>query len=85
MEWETVVINNTKLKVHSRESCQRRYCCIHNPSNHHMTTWPQNWRSDRSMMERICQHGIGHPDPDDLDPFRVHGCDNCCLLPLSDE
>jgi hypothetical protein len=48
-----------------------------------MRSFRQHWRGDRDMMERICTHGIGHPDPDD---FRirmgfdsgVHGCDGCC-------
>lgn len=58
-------------------------CCIHNPSNHHMVTWGQNWRGDKGMMERLCLHGIGHPDPDDLavrttEWAGVHGCDGCC-------
>lgn len=71
------------LIVHSRESCQLTHCCVHNPSTHHMLSWPHNWRGDRGIMERMCTHGIGHPDPDD---FRVvmgsdsgiHGCDGCC-------
>lgn len=29
-------------------------------------------------MERICPHGVGHPDPDDTNPDTVHGCDGCC-------
>jgi hypothetical protein len=34
-------------------------------------------------MERICDHGIGHPDPDDIRVRErwdegVHGCDGCC-------
>ena len=34
---------------------------------------------DRRIMERICPHGVGHPDPDDvLNQDRVHGCDGCC-------
>jgi hypothetical protein len=46
-------------------------------------------------MERICPHGVGHPDPDDL-AYRIsiakkmgkdtkylgiHGCDGCCTPP----
>ena len=31
-------------------------------------------RFDRSFMERICVHGVGHPEGDDL----MHGCDGCC-------
>jgi hypothetical protein len=33
-------------------------------------------------MERVCPHGVGHPDPDDINvilgPEKVHGCDGCC-------
>ena len=70
-----------KMWVHAEEDCVGR-CCIHNPSDHHMVDWPTNWRDDRKMMERICEHGVGHPDPDDL-AFSgrdgVHGCDLCCF------
>ncbi len=75
--------------VHDRERCAGEYCCIHNPSDHHMRDWPTNWRGDIGLMERICKCGIGHPDPDDLaykrrvmgkeaDHFGVHGCCGCC-------
>ena len=42
------------------------------------------------LMERICPHGIGHPDPDHLSHTErvhgleamlieaIHGCDGCC-------
>lgn len=53
-------------------------CPLHRRSNHHMRAWPQNWRDDRGFMERICPHGIGHPDPDDSGADPVHGCDGCC-------
>lgn len=79
-----------KLLVHSKENCHGEFCVIHNPSNHAMKGFPTYWRADRSLMERICPHGIGHPDPDDL-AFKktvmteigykyegVHGCDGCC-------
>ena len=34
-------------------------------------------------MERICDHGIGHPDPDEFrirngEDDGIHGCDGCC-------
>jgi len=80
--------------VHSPEDCIGREggCCIHDPSDHHMRDWPRYWRDDRTMIERICPHGIGHPDPDDLfyqqseglrlgHPISwlgIHGCDGCC-------
>lgn len=82
-----------KLKVHDKLKCKGRNCCIHHPSDHHMKDWPLHWRDDINIMERICEHGVGHPDPDDLQ-FRineyekrtgndgsflgVHGCDGCC-------
>lgn len=66
------------FNVHSESQCAGRACCIHNPSDHHMREWPQNFRSDRYMMERICSHGVGHPDPDDTSGDSVHGCDGCC-------
>jgi hypothetical protein len=54
----------TLMNVHPAEACAGEFCCIHNPSPHHMVTWPLNWRADRGIMERICPHGTGHPDPD---------------------
>jgi hypothetical protein len=57
-----------------------------------MREWPMLFRYDRGIMERTCEHGTGHPDPDDAayrlwfyetydkgdyDPG-VHGCDLCC-------
>jgi len=80
---------NQKIMVHNKEDCKGKHCCIHNPSNHHMRDWPTNWRDDRKLMERICKHGVGHPDPDDLD-FKerlgldikteaIHGCCGCCM------
>lgn len=83
------------LKVHNRLLCGAEFCCIHNPSNHRMRSFEMLWRSDRGMMERICPHGIGHPDPDDMAFKRAagipddgtHGCDGCCVKPVypSDE
>jgi hypothetical protein len=76
------------ILVHSKGDCKGEYCCIHNPSDHHMKNWPTHWRDDIGLMERICPHGVGHPDPDDLaykkrmgmkDSEGVHGCDGCCL------
>lgn len=74
--------------VHASGSCSGP-CPIHAPSDHHMKDWPLHWRDDRRIFERICEHGVGHPDPDDMD-HRVmqmgesalygdtHGCDGCC-------
>lgn len=79
-----------KILVHNKEDCKGEYCCIHNPSDHHMKDWPLHWRDDRGLMERICPCGIGHPDPDDL-AFKkrmgvnikiesIHGCCGCCQI-----
>jgi hypothetical protein len=64
--------------VHDPAGCAGRACTIHNPSNHHMRAWPQHWRGDRGLVERICPHGVGHPDPDEVATDTTHGCDGCC-------
>lgn len=80
------------INVHRKSQCTGRHCCIHNPSNHPLKDAPMNWRADKGIMERICEHGIGHDDPDDVafqksifkGPFEhmkyigSHGCDGCC-------
>lgn len=79
-KWESGSGQN--LWVHSRENCKGPYCPIHNPSDHHMKDWPVHWRDDRKIMERICVHGVGHPDPDDIsDDDGTHGCCGCCDSP----
>ncbi len=58
-----------------------------------MVKWKLNWRQDRRIMERICKHGIGHPDPDDAafrkimsgDSDTTHGCDGCCVVKSKSE
>jgi len=72
-----------RLKVHNKSVCAGNPCPIHNPSNHPMIEFPTHWRDDRGIMERICPHGVGHPDPDDFSIRNghdkgVHGCDGCC-------
>lgn len=78
--------NGILTNVHSRELCKGRSCVLHNPSEHHMRSWPTLFRADLGFMERICPHGVGHPDPDDLEYqitqgrgyLGTHGCDGCC-------
>jgi hypothetical protein len=81
MERYTLLGSDRVLIVHSKDKCKGSHCTIHNHSDHHMKDWPQNWREDRGIMERICPHGIGHPDPDDPTTDRIHGCDGCCIPP----
>lgn len=68
--------------VHPASKCAGQACTLHNPSDHHMKDWPMLWRDDRKIMERICPHGAGHPDPDEMayqatlpdGDSGVHGC-----------
>lgn len=91
---ETFTFNGGVLyNVHDQTAC-RGACPIHKPSTHHMREWPLHWRDDRGIFERICPHGIGHPDPDSLrreveyheDTYAgVHGCDGCCARHREEE
>ncbi len=80
MESYTLEGTELRLQVHSVDDCNGPPCPIHHKSDHHMREWPQHWRDFRRLMERVCLHGIGHPDPDqDLtDVDLIHGCDGCC-------
>lgn len=79
--------------THSPMRCaDDRRCVIHRPSVHGMTWWAAIMREDRGyLVERICRHGIGHPDPDSLayffakgdDTAGIHGCDGCCTRALA--
>jgi len=71
------------MYCHDYGTCVEEYCTLHERSNHSMRDFPQHWRGDRGIMERICTHGIGHPDPDDYRLLKgeddgIHGCDGCC-------
>jgi hypothetical protein len=78
---------------HSPLVCAGQRCIFHNPTEHKMRNWPMNLRTDEwafPLIERICEHGVGHPDPDSVDymdrqfgyneseekqyGFGVHGC-----------
>lgn len=85
MELVTLENSDASLMVHDAGACHGEVCTIHNRTDHHMRSWPQHWRGDRIIMERICPHGIGHPDPDDYMIIKgyddgVHGCDGCCSI-----
>lgn len=73
--------------------CLENGCAVHNRSERHhvnVEEWRYHWRADRGLLERICPHGIGHPDPDtarynertNRQFENVHGCDGCCYTPL---
>lgn len=75
------------MRCHAPSECEGRGACvIHRPSPHRMRDWRLAFRSDVYLMERTCEHGVGHPDPDDLtyqmtqgnEAAKFHGCDGCC-------
>ncbi len=60
-------ILNKGVGTHRLKDCRGRICCLHNPSGHKMKKWPVYIRLDKyTLAERVCKHGIGHPDPDSL-------------------
>lgn len=81
--------------VHDADECADRSCTIHDPSEHHMLPFDLHYRADRGIFERVCGHGVGHPDPDqvahwrwifdreDADAEAIHGCcaEACCRVP----
>ena len=91
-----------RIIAHPPSWCEDdEHCAVHNPSDHHMRDWPQHFRDPAieaatfglhpGLMERICPHGVGHPDPDHMAFYRkhhspeevsaegMHGCDGCCM------
>ncbi len=76
---------DTKHDAFHKEADCHKPCPLHTPTDHHMVTWQLHYRWDRGIFERICEHGIGHPDPDNMAYIRqtwgddgTHGCDGCC-------
>jgi hypothetical protein len=69
-----------------RAECYQHGCVVHSPSTWALSDAPYNWRPDRSIMERICSHGVGHPDLDSADYLtrhgreheNIHACCGCC-------
>ena len=80
--------NNVILEnVHKAAECVGDTCAIHKKTKHHMRGMPQVWRPDRGTIERLCEHGVGHVDPDSPFPKGsyewIHGCceSACCVNP----
>lgn len=72
--------------VHPADACSGPFCVIHNPSDHPMREFPTHWLDARGLMQRVCPHGITHPDPDALalQPYAgLHECDGCCNLDVA--
>jgi hypothetical protein len=85
--YEHHTVGAVQIRTHNKGECKGRHCVIHNPSDHALRGWPRSWRTDINRMERVCPHGVGHPDPDEV-AYRynqlgqknagTHGCDGCC-------
>ena len=77
-----------KVRLHKAKHCTAGPCCIHSPSDHRLKDADMILRLDRNaLVERVCEHGIGHSDPDSVAFLMValgikddgtHGCDGCC-------
>lgn len=74
------------ITVHDRKVCDAP-CPFHAPSQHPLRDARMHIRVDKyCLVERICEHGIGHDDPDSVRYMQkhglkwagVHGCDGCC-------
>ena len=82
-------MRDVTLRTHLPHKCRGQFCCIHNPSPHHMRDWPLVWNERKNLMERVCEHNLAHPDPDDatykrragLTFLTEHECDGCCNPP----
>jgi len=85
MEYARLEHTRIDLRAHDNSECyDPKVCTIHNRTDHHMRSFKQFYRFDRGIMERICPHGVGHPDPDEYKIITgaddgVHGCDGCCI------
>lgn len=59
--------DGTTLVTHDESECLLpRSCPIHSPSDHPLNSAPMQWVTELSQLLRVCEHGITHPDPDDL-------------------
>ena len=90
MAYSKLENSSISLNTHDEGTCIGEVCTVHNRSEHHMRAFKQFYRFDRGIMERICSHGIGHPDPDDINIINgkddgVHACDGCCIRFATEE
>ena len=71
--------STTKLtRVHDPLSCAGEACTVHNKTEHSLRGVPQTYDAFTNYISRKCYHGIVHPDPDGVEPYRLHTCDGCC-------
>jgi hypothetical protein len=74
------------VTVHTERVCVPP-CPFHAPSDHPLKDAPMRIRlAKEGLVERICEHGVGHDDPDSVAYMQaqghtwagIHGCDGCC-------
>ena len=90
MKYNELEHSSISLRTHEEDQCAGESCTIHNRSDHHMRHFPQFYHFGRSIMERKCTHGIGHPDPDEIKIINgmddgKHDCDGCCFRFATEE
>jgi len=79
---ETNVLEGGEVIVtHRMDDCGGYWCCIHNPSPHHMRAWRQTFNFPMKVIMRVCPCGDEHPDPDERDYRSRHTCDCGCCSP----
>jgi len=78
-----------KIQTHHSRDCKGENCSIHNPSSHKLDKARQVWDDENKLMQRVCEHGLKHPDFDDVKfnkdaksnaNYGKHNCDGCCGL-----
>lgn len=78
----TTSFNQKLTNVHDAGTCLKEYCTIHNWSDHPLKAAPQRWNETKGLMERVCKHGVSHPDADEIGlqygDRADHVCDGCC-------
>jgi hypothetical protein len=78
---ETNVLEGGEVIVtHRLNDCDGYWCCIHNPSPHHMRGWTQTFNFPMKAIMRVCPCGDEHPDPDERWRSR-HTCKCGCCSP----
>lgn len=61
---QTMLYDGRMLNHHPKELCKGQVCPLHNPSNHALSHYPQNWREDWGVMTRMVD-GKDVVDPDE--------------------
>lgn len=87
-----VGVENNVISIHNPTQCAGRPCVFHNPSDHALSKAKVSYNESLHRVERVCSHGIHHPDVDEVvkvyDGFgetealkfaKHNDCDGCCL------